>query len=415
MNSGFGRCFVSYKRERATDVERIHKALRDHGVPSWQDIRDLPHTPLEPELRKVLADPETSSAILYITPEVKNSDVVRLVEAPAIVKRAASDPGFFVVPVAAGGMSYDEAAAVFDGTPLGGHDLRNWNIFVADSDPLSVDEAGAIARRVLNERLKRIAASLPADAPLAIRIFDRNPRAHDPAHALTVDWSHHLVASRRMADGAMETAILPALKTVAKAIEATRGLADRVIDLGGNPSLPTAVAVGVEFLTVRRLRVRWNQYHAGSYQLWEAHGPAEDSNLTVASPITGTVGARDLAVTVSINRDTLNDFDRVRPDLPPLRAIVHAGIAEEVRRQQDFVLTPPQARHAVKKVIEAIDSARATYDANGTVHLFLACPAGFAVLLGQSLNTVGRVVVYEHESGATPVYRPAVTLEPSNG
>ena len=34
----------------------------------------------------------------------------------------------------------------------------------------------------------------------------------------------------------------------------------------------------------------------------------------------------------------------------------------------------------------------------GSAHLFIAAPAGFAFLLGRQLNTFGKVYCYEHEA-----------------
>jgi hypothetical protein len=116
-----GYCFLSYKRERASDIEKLAKALGDRGVPVWQDVRDLQLTHTEVELRNVLSDPCTGSALLFITPEVRQSAMVCSVEAPSIINRAVADQQFFAVPVAAGGLDYEGAAAVSG-------DVRKWSI-----------------------------------------------------------------------------------------------------------------------------------------------------------------------------------------------------------------------------------------------------------------------------------------------
>jgi hypothetical protein len=41
-------------------------------------------------------------------------------------------------------------------------------------------------------------------------------------------------------------------------------------------------------------------------------------------------------------------------------------------------------------------TARREYGNIGTVHLFMAAPAGLAMLIGQLLNTFGAVQTYEH-------------------
>ena len=48
------------------------------------------------------------------------------------------------------------------------------------------------------------------------------------------------------------------------------------------------------------------------------------------------------------------------------------------------------------------------------LHLFLACPLGLAVLIGQNLNTFGDCVAYEHFPDRTPAYEPTHRFQPSN-
>src|SRR5271169_2614374 len=99
MTDPTGLCFLSYRRARAAEAGLLIAALRDRGIPTWQDIADLATTPTEDALRRVLADPGTASAIMFATPEVEHSPVIRDIEAPAIVARHLRGDGFFAVPV----------------------------------------------------------------------------------------------------------------------------------------------------------------------------------------------------------------------------------------------------------------------------------------------------------------------------
>ena len=71
-----------------------------------------------------MSDPDIANAILWLTPEVQDSEMIRRVEAPLIIKRYRKQDGFFVIPVAAGGLTYDLAADVV-GEFIGIEDLRN--------------------------------------------------------------------------------------------------------------------------------------------------------------------------------------------------------------------------------------------------------------------------------------------------
>jgi len=76
--------------------------------------------------------------------------------------------------------------------------------------------------------------------------------------------------------------------------------------------------------------------------------------------------------------------------------------------------TPGHAVDIVGVVSEALRRARDTLQPRGTVHLFLAVPAGLAVMIGQSLNTFGPIQTYEHVgTEAVGVYQPAALLAPS--
>jgi hypothetical protein len=55
--------------------------------------------------------------VVWLTPEVETSDVIRRVELPLILRRARDRDAFFVNPVAAGGLDYGAAAAIV--TPTG--------------------------------------------------------------------------------------------------------------------------------------------------------------------------------------------------------------------------------------------------------------------------------------------------------
>lgn len=57
--------------------------------------------------------------------------------------------------------------------------------------------------------------------------------------------------------------------------------------------------------------------------------------------------------------------------------------------------------------------ARRRYGNLGTVHLFVAAPAGLAMLIGQVLNTFGAIQTYEHVSNdGSGHYAPAALLNP---
>jgi hypothetical protein len=78
------------------------------------------------------------------------------------------------------------------------------------------------------------------------------------------------------------------------------------------------------------------------------------------------------------------------------------------------IRTPGEATDAALAVQDGMRAARCEYGNIGTVHHFMAAPAGLAMLIGQSLNTFGSVHTYEHVTvDGSGQYRPAALLRPN--
>lgn len=121
--------------------------------------------------------------------------------------------------------------------------------------------------------------------------------------------------------------------------------------------------------------------------------------------------ARDLAVLVSIADNTEPVFATCQKNLPPLRALIRItrpGTYPHVIR------TPGEATDIALVVQDGMRTARREYGNIGTTHLFMAAPAGLAMLIGQLLNTFGAVQTYEHVTvDGSGQYRPAALLRPN--
>ena len=75
---------------------------------------------------------------------------------------------------------------------------------------------------------------------------------------------------------------------------------------------------------------------------------------------------------------------------------------------------PAQAVDIVRVTAEGMRKARDIFQPRGRAHLFLAVPAGLAVMIGQTLSTFGPIQTYEHMGLETVgTYQPAVLLKPS--
>lgn len=409
MTDPTGPIFLSYKRERADEAALLVDALRDHGVPTWQDVSDLPSDVTETALDQVLSDPSTSGAVLLATPEVEHSHVIRKIEVPRIFGRAADRDGFFVIPIAAGKLGYADMERVL-GPGLGLTDIAGYNVTRATTDPLDGEFAGSVARLALRERLSAIHRRAASDQALSFQVATRTALPKAAGVDLRADLTHRF-EGRQARPGAWEGHVLPAFSAIAA--EIARTTPGRRVDVSGYPALSAAVALGTAFPTLGPVRAGWVQDQvkfAVPAERWSLEDPDEDCGF-VTEVRKHSASYDDLALLVSATNDVVHDFTLSRTGLN-LRAVVHVKPVEP--RPARVHLRAGQARHLACQAVDAIRGAVADLSARGTIHLFLAVPAGVAFMIGQQLNTLGRVQTYEHDPAGVTPYRPAAALAPSN-
>jgi hypothetical protein len=407
-----GSSFLSYRRSRHEEARLLIQAQHDLGIPTWQDIEDLPTGQAETEIRKALDDPGTANGLLWLTPEVEQSAMIRHVEAPGLVRRHQANDGFFLLPVVAGGLTYDDAARV-TGPLLDGANLADWNLHLVPSDPVTPEEAAQVAARVLRHRLGVVHSQLPVGQPLQVVVdtFDRPPKRS--GHALVLDWTRRFDQPRgRGATTAnWERVILPALDQVVGTILATAP--GRPVVAGGKLPIPAAIALGVAFLVQRGQQLSWRQNVPRiSEQLWGLNATREPSGFSFEIR-EGAVTGEGLAVLVSVSDDVSNAFGRANAALgtrSPFRGILAVGRPDPPPHR----LSAEQAADVANIVAAGLRAARQRHPRIKHVHLFMAAPVGLAVMIGQLLNTFGTVQTYDFVAADPDApYRPAVVLHPS--
>jgi hypothetical protein len=406
MTDPTGRSFLSYRRIREDEAALLIAAQHDHGIPTWQDIHNLASAPTEDELRRVLADPTTASAMLFITPEVENSPVIRNVEVPKILQRAEAKDGFFVVPLATGDLDY-AAAARATSNHLSAQNLADWNMHRIAAATVAADNAAIVTQRILHHRIQAIHRDRPAGEALRVGLFVRRQPAFQPGIALALDWKAHF-SDKEAASDVWRDTLLPALDRVANAMRLHAP--GRPIEAFGIPTLPAAAALGCAFLSTSGLSASWRQIAPGRPdQVWSLDHPAQDAGFR-PTILSKDSSARDLAVLVSIADNVEPLFASHQRNLPTIRALVH------VTRPGAFphiINSPGEATQAALAVQEGMRMARREYGNISTVHLFMAVPAGLAMLIGQLLNTFGSVQTYEHIGiDGSGEYRAAALLRP---
>jgi hypothetical protein len=401
-----GRCFVGYRPSRTAECVQLVAALRDRGLPTSRDVYNLDEERPRSEMRRAVNDPGIASAVLLLTPEVGEGAVSQLTEAQAILDRARHTEGFFVVPVLADGLDYNDADK-FTGPDLSMNDLRQWNIYKAREQPINAAEATGVANRVLRRRLATIHFALPKDEPVRLNLSTRTPPAWQSGMALVFDWTGHF-SGREATKETWQEILLPALEDVALAIE--QFAPERAVEATGLLSLAAATALGCTFLAPRGIPIAWRQYTPGrGEQVWSIDVKRESSGFQAVA--TGAdASADDLAVLVMVNDDVGPAVYASRDHLPRFRAIVEVANPGSMRSD---LSTPGLAADVAFLTAEAMRKARTEYGQPRRVHLFTAVPAGLAMMIGQLLNNMPPVQTYEltNENGAN-IYRPAGLLSP---
>lgn len=407
-----GRSFLSYRHERMGEARLLIAGQRELGIPTWQDVDDLDEEPLEDTLEDVLRRPQVANAVLYLTPDVASSTFIPRIEAPAIVTRWREDERFFVVPVAAGGLTAEQAAKLV-GHHLGAEHLTTWKFHVTNEEQLSPEGALRIAGRVLERRLATVHAALPDGEPMRLHLVNRGDISYESGRALTIDWTRRF-RGRFAREGAWSD-LLPRLLRIRKAL--AKCAPGREIEFSGSCSNSTALALGRTWLARGPFRCRWLQLAQDRPpQVWRLGETREPVALQV-NRRAGDPAAEDLAVLLSVAEDVEIAFGRSKPHLPAFRAILKISPprSPEGRFQPLSIDTPAQAADLVAQTVEAIREARREVTAVRSLHLFAAIPVGVAFLLGQSLNTLGPVQAYEvTEPHSVGVYRPELLLRPED-
>lgn len=410
MTDPTGKSFLSYRRTRSDEAELLIQAQHDIGIPTWRDVDDLKHEQTEEELTKVLANSKTANALLWVTDDVADSAVIRKVEIPAIDRRNKASDAFFTVPVAAGGIDYERAAEIMS-THLGLDDFTDWNLEKSVSTSIDGKKAAEVAALVLAARLAAIEDTLGADEPFRLGLFtrDRPPESHELHVAL--DWQPRF--DGRVASASVWGAIfIPSLRLVATALRDRN--ASRSVVAGGFACLPALVALGAAFLEPRGVHLIWEQImrNTGVTQRWSLRDSREDCGFDIEVKPSKT-DAMDLAVVANVTTDAHPAIRRGQQEdaIPSFRAYVDVSVPDG---ESELLDTTGKAVDAVMRTADAIGEAKRKYPDAGKLHLFLAAPAGFAVMLGQKLNAIGPVQTYEHVQCDDRIgrYEPAVLLRP---
>lgn len=406
-----GPVFISYRqsdgRHLATETAW---ALRAAGVPVWQDDNDLPPGDTSRRLAEALSS-GLSGAVLLVTEEIAESQAVREIELPRLLRLARVQT--FTLSIAStierkpNELDYEAPDRLLRQPTA---TLRR-----IDQQPVQTRrDRAAIARAHARRRMEAIRAEVAvAGAILVIDVQTRMPPFAERADAdLVLRLRPPLTGDRRpnregLEDLRLFLEDLPDLVARAGAEH---------LRIRGGAHLSVAFALGATLPTTFRGQV--DVLDTGG-QVWSLHGnadPGAEVLLDIESQSDGPIERGPVLLFLDLLPTRSDDafHELAEASQGTFASIVH------LRAARTGNLEPAQAAALVGQAAERI---RALAGKHGSrhVHLLLRCPWNVALLLGRTLNTL-RIYLYEWEDGPddgglprAPRYLPSLIVRSGGG
>ncbi|MBX3408218.1 MAG: SAVED domain-containing protein [Phycisphaeraceae bacterium] len=400
-----GRCFLSYRRSRLKRIGRLAHCLREHGVPTWQDIDNLGSEPTIEALGAALDDPSTAAGLLLLSKDVAKSPVILQEEAPRILRRARLRDGFRGHLVLSNGVGYGDVKSILDLPGMLEDPSKSWNIIKPPAGCSLEQFALHVTERVLLDRLGDLHTRLTPQDPLRIRFYAhaQAKSAFEPGFALVLDWVDRY-RHRHAPPSVWNDHLVPTLERVKDAMR-SRCPGRRVV-ADGHMTIATGLLLGRAFVETTGIGLSWVQLP--SRAVWSLDASPEDSAMVAQIDSLDPHGT-DLAVLVSV-RGNVETAVKATAGLPKFRALLRIAVADGSGTVD--LSTPGRAVHAARLIGDQLRRARQMYPVAQRIHLFMSGPAGLAMMVGQQLNAVGPVHTYEHNqtAGGVGFYDAAAVL-----
>ncbi|RJS21390.1 hypothetical protein DRW03_18330 [Corallococcus sp. H22C18031201] len=273
-------------------------------------------------------------------------------------------------------------------------------------------EVSGDGKRVTGDSLRAFlqAQSLfaaPDNAPaVSLWIHGWARRKWDRPPTVELDWTSHFDRNTRGLPDAMiwQERLLPELRGAMQRLGAQDS--GTFIDFRGKVPLGVALAVGAVFPAVAGFRFRAEQVVEGETFLWQSDAKGSSRKLQMEER-DGAADAKALLVLFQLTGNGREDLERFAKENPGrFRKVLilepeGGPSSTAVQSAADAVAFASQAR-------ESLRDARRACGASST-HLLLYAPATSCLFLGQRLNAVGPIVVYERTHDER--YTPFVTVE----
>ncbi len=244
-------------------------------------------------------------------------------------------------------------------------------------------------------------AEHPDEPPARLWVHGWARLAWDREPSAELDWSEHFDRDTRRvpAPELWDSKLLPELRKVRDDF-ARRDT--RYIDFRGKLPLSAVIAIGATFPQVGGFRFRAEQPTAGDLQLWRSDAAPTDRRFVIKAE--NVQPGPDAVIGLGVTGDGLPDLRRFHAG---------AGLGALVYAEPDVGVGPAVLKSAGDAVALAISAkqvlrkARAKYG-TAKIHLVPYGPATLFLLVGQHLNALGPVIVYERTADGG--YQAAITL-----
>lgn len=401
-----GYMFISYRSTQSPIILRITQRLREYGIPVWHDKTDMPPGMLEQSMTEAIRSEDCSGALVWLSKDVESSVAMQQIELPEIFDRVRRTENFLPVFCLADGLAFDDAQNAISSS-YSNVNLKSYLLQPFGDQNKEPEDIEHLAQTVLSRRIELLHSVLPEGENLRIHIAGHAEPIESTEHALIIDY-HPLFDGRFAADSDWILRILPALDSIAGAF--AQYAPGRGVIADGSPQLSLALAFGYALRTPRGVQASWLQSNPHSTsQPWAIDSSQVDHDFRFDHDVDRLRG-QDIAVIIGVTHNPQPTFNASAQTLPQFGAVIRVTpLSEEYPAE---ISSSSKGSSLSKAIVSEIRAVIYQYSLQGSVHLFLAGPAGLAFLLGQQLNTFGTVFFYEHEpTGPIGTYRQGLKFD----
>ncbi len=416
--SALRKMFLSYSGKDKPEVDRLDRELRRRGVLVWRDQRDLTGGRAN-EAEIEAACRNAAGFVFYLTHEAAKSRWVREKERDHALaaRQQRSDTG--IVPIFRDDrLEVREKMRALRDDPASRaepYDLTTFQGYEVDPQKDLDGELRQAANKVLGSHLESLDATKPPGEAWTVGVVTRGGLAPlQYAPDLLLEWSedfpsreHDAAPTEPPSPGQWKNVLEPALDAFVAQLK--KKLGARALRVAPQCHLTLALAFGHSLRRNTSAGLTVVEPHSGD--LWESpkvplaadHGAWKKRRKKIGD-------GKEIALAINITQPSKSFAKQVVTASRKINAGT-AVIFEPTDGASKTIfanLDPTGVHQRAVAVVEQLQDEPAFPDCK-IVHLFLAAPVGFAILLAQQFSNVRSVQTYEW-SEASSGYLPGCLL-----